>query len=135
MRGIAELKNGELSRGGSVGWWLDFFDEDYLSIWGASISDERSDAEADGLWTVLQLKEGSRVLDAPCGYGRLTIRLARLGAVVLGVDQAEVMLARARQACRGVERDRIRFVRHDLRLPLGEVGFDAAVNVFSSLGY
>src|SRR5262249_60522105 len=31
--------------------------------------------------------------------------------------------------------DRLRFLRHDLRQPPSESGFDAAINVFSSLGY
>ena len=31
--------------------------------------------------------------------------------------------------------ERLRYVRHDLRAPLGESGFDAALSLFSSLGY
>ncbi len=30
---------------------------------------------------------------------------------------------------------RLRYLRHDLREPLTETGFDAAINIFSSLGY
>ncbi len=36
---------------------------------------------------------------------------------------------------RDLDGDRLRHVRHDLREPLGEAGFDAAFNFFSSLGY
>lgn len=41
--------------------------------------------------------EGSRILDAGCGTGRVAIELARHGAVVVGADLDESMLARARE--------------------------------------
>ena len=115
-----------------MSWWESFFDADYLALWGGLLSPERSAAEAEGLWALAGLAEGSRVLDAPCGQGRLSMALARRGARVLGVDQSAALLERA-------EADRgdlpVRFLRHDLRAPLAEGDFDAAINVFSSLGY
>lgn len=116
-------------------WWQDFFDADYLALWGRTLTDERSAAEADGLWALAGLAEGSRVLDAPCGQGRIARALARRGARVLGVDQSADLLARAEQDRGDLPPDRLRYLRRDLRQPLPEDGFDAAVNVFSSLGY
>jgi SAM-dependent methyltransferase len=115
-------------------WWQSFFDEDYLHVWGTD-RDERTMREVDGLWTVLGLAPGARVLDAPCGYGRLSQPLAARGAVVLGVDQSAPLIAAAERNRDGVGSDRLRFRRHDLRQPLDEGGFDAALNIFSSLGY
>ena len=112
-------------------WWQTFFDDDYFYVWGGSTPPERTKQEADALWQLLELREGSRVLDAPCGYGRLSRELAQRGAIALGVDQSEHLLAWA-------EKDRpdgVRYLRHDLRQPLDERGFDAAINIFSSLGY
>jgi len=114
-------------------WWKTFFDADYLCLWGETFTGEQNAQQAVGIWDLLQLRPGSRLLDAPCGYGRLSAEFARRGAVVLGVDQAKVLLADA-------ERDnvygyRLRYVQHDLREPLLETGFDAACNVFSSIGY
>lgn len=116
-------------------WWENFFDDDYIRIWGASLTAERTAQQAEGIWQLLGLHEGSRVLDAPCGYGRISRLLAQRGAIVLGVDQSEVLLARAEQQRGDVPAGRLRYLRHDLRQPLAEAGFDAAVNVFSSLGY
>jgi SAM-dependent methyltransferase len=114
-------------------WWEDFFDADYVRIWGPRLTP--GDDEAAALWRILALSPGSRVLDAPCGYGRVSVPLARLGATVLGVDQSAPLLAEAERRRGDVGPDRLRFLRHDLRAPLAEAGFDAALNLFTSLGY
>jgi SAM-dependent methyltransferase len=116
-------------------WWQGFFDEDYLQVWGTFLPDERTEEEADGLWKTLALAPGSRVLDAPCGWGRLSAALARRGARVVGVDQSAHLLAVAERARGALPTERLRYVEHDLRAPLAETGFDAAINVFSSIGY
>ncbi len=116
-------------------WWKDFFDADYIHIWGSFFPPERTASEVDGLWQLLGLREGSRVLDAPCGYGRLSRPLAERGAMVLGVDQSEVLLKHAESERGNLPAERLRYLHHDLRQPLAETGFDAATNVFSSLGY
>ena len=116
-------------------WWKDFFDADYIRIWGGWFAGERTAAEVDGLWQLLGLQEGSRLLDAPCGYGRLSRPLAERGAVVLGIDQSETLLKHAESERGALATDRLRYLRHDLRQALPEGGFDVAINVFSSLGY
>jgi SAM-dependent methyltransferase len=114
-------------------WWEQFFDDDYLRVW-ATVS-KGGDEEAAALWRVLGLSDGSRVLDAGCGYGRVSLPLARLGARVLGVDQSAPLLAEAERRRADLGDGRLRYLRHDLRQPLGESGFDAALSLFSSLGY
>lgn len=115
-------------------WWQSFFDDDYVRLWGAR--DARTQGEVEGIWALLGLCEGSRLLDAPCGYGRLSQPLAERGARVLGVDQSAALLAEAERRRGEVPAERLRYLERDLRLPLGDdEGFDAAINVFSSLGY
>ncbi len=116
-------------------WWGTFFDSDYIRVWGGCFSPAKTAAEVDGLWQLLQLKEGSRVLDAPCGYGRLSRPLAERGAAVFGVDQSPDLLAHAERERGKLSPARLSYLRHDLRNPLPEGGFDAAINIFSSLGY
>ena len=116
-------------------WWRTFFDEDYLRIAEAMIDEAASEKQADDLWAMLDLQRGCRVLDAPCGWGRLSRPLAKLGASVVGVDQSEILLAAA-EARRGeLTADRLRYVRQDLRSPIAETGFDVACNIFTSFGY
>lgn len=116
-------------------WWEGFFDADYVRLWGQSEAPGLASAQVEGLWSLLGLREGSRVLDAPCGYGRLSRLLAERGAIVLGVDAAPALLDHAERQRGDLPRSRLRYVRHDLRARLGEGGFDCALNVFTSLGY
>lgn len=116
-------------------WWKTFFDENYLRIAGQMFTPEDNTQQAAALWSLLDLRPGCRLLDAPCGWGRLSRPLALLGATVLGVDQSETLLAEA-EAQRGeLLPERLRYLQHDLRMPLPETGFDAACNIFTSFGY
>lgn len=117
-------------------WWQEFFDAEYLRLWGqGDASGSVAAAQADGLWSLLGLQAGSRVLDAPCGYGRLSRPLAERGAIVLGVDQSQALLEHAERERGNLPASQLRYVRHDLRQPLADEGFDCAVNIFTSLGY
>jgi SAM-dependent methyltransferase len=116
-------------------WWEAFFDADYLRLWGQSGDPQSVAAQVEGLWTVLGLEDGSRVLDAPCGYGRLSRPLAERGAVVVGVDQSATLLESAERQRGELPVSHLRYVVHDLRRPLDEDGFDCALNIFTSLGY
>lgn len=117
-------------------WWQTFFDAEYLDVWASLFSPERCEAEADALWELLRLDEESRVLDAPCGAGRLAFPLARRGARVTGVDFSGDLLAAAERERSELElTDEVELIRADLRDGLEVRGFDAAINMFSSLGY
>jgi SAM-dependent methyltransferase len=116
-------------------WWEDFFDDDYIAIWSGYVGPEETERAAEGLWSLLRLASGQRVLDAPCGWGRFSAALARRGATVLGVDQSAALLAHAEKTRGDLPTNRLRYRRHDLRQPLSETGFDVAINVFSSIGY
>ena len=111
-------------------WWKTFFDSDYIRIWGWSDRPTETVRQVQGVWELLTLHEGSRVLDAPCGYGRLSLPIARRGATVVGVDQSEDLIAQAERNRGDLPNDSLRYLRHDLREPLPENGFDAAFNVF-----
>ena len=116
-------------------WWKAFFDDEYLRIWVQSLGEENSAKQAAELWSMLDLSAGCRILDAPCGWGRLSRPLALLGSTVLGVDQSDTMLDFAVRNRGELPPARLRYLRHDLRTPLPETGFDVACNIFTSFGY
>lgn len=116
-------------------WWKTFFDEDYLRIWGQMFADDVNANQAAELWSMLDLQPGCRLLDAPCGWGRLSRPLALLGATVLGVDQSAPSLAAAECRRGEVSSERLRYLKHDLRESLPDAGFDVACNVYTSFGY
>src|SRR5690606_4458462 len=84
----------------------------------------------------LGLHRGDRILDAPCGYGRISLPLARLGLHVTGVDFSADSLAHATEQKGHAALDgSLQYLQGDLRdMELGE-GFPAAINLFSSIGY
>ncbi len=63
-----------------------FFDGYYRQIWKTIIPAELTVKEVDFMIPYFNLKEGSRVLDLMCGYGRHAIALAKKGMAVTAVD-------------------------------------------------
>jgi SAM-dependent methyltransferase len=62
------------------------FNDDYLYFYEESIDDGHSADDTVRILGHLGLPEGARILDAPCGHGRLTRRLAGMGMQVTGID-------------------------------------------------
>ncbi|MBI3077420.1 MAG: class I SAM-dependent methyltransferase [Deltaproteobacteria bacterium] len=94
----------------------------------------RTPVETRFLIRVLGLRRGDRVLDVPCGFGRHSLELARRGIRALGVDLNPRFIAEAcgRARLEGVPAE---FRVGDMRRLRLRAGFDAAINLFSSLGY
>ena len=67
--------------------------DSYVALLGDTVQDPGTAALLDLLGDV----SGMRVLDLPCGEGRVARELARCGAHVVGVDLSTAMLARARR--------------------------------------
>jgi SAM-dependent methyltransferase len=115
-------------------WWENFFHGVALDFWRAAISDEQTRAEADFIQKQLQMTNSPKVLDVPCGNGRLAIALARRGFESTGVDLAAEFIAEAKSSAMaaGVEVD---WHNQDMRnLPwAGE--FDGAFCFGNSFGY
>ena len=72
------------------------FGDDYPYFYEESIDDEHSDADTAEILGLLDLPPGSRILDAPCGHGRIARRLAAAGMEVTGVDLTPAYLEQAR---------------------------------------
>ncbi|MDR0377192.1 MAG: class I SAM-dependent methyltransferase [Spirochaetaceae bacterium] len=75
-----------------------------------------------------------RVLDLCCGFGRITLELARRGFSPVGVDVTKAYLETARDDAASENLD-IEFVQSDIRAFKRPSAFDLAVNLYISFGY
>jgi ubiquinone/menaquinone biosynthesis C-methylase UbiE len=114
--------------------WDTLFDELYLRTYARMDRGVDDEAEAHAAAALAGVEPGAEVLDAPCGYGRHSIPLARAGYRVTGADRSPVLLEEARR--RAGDGEWPRWVQADHRdLPFEDASFDAALNLFSALGY
>jgi len=114
--------------------WDAFFSDFYLRAYAADQRQDEAEQQALAAARSAGCPDGGDLLDVPCGFGRHSIPLARAGYRVVGVDRSEALLAEAERRAGGEPRPEL--VRADYReLPFPEASFDAAVNLFSSLGY
>ena len=88
-----------------------------------------ADTDAEQVVRALDLTASARVLDVPCGTGRIAKRLRVLGHDVVGVDIEDQFVAVARDA--GVP-----VIRADMRTAVVRPSsFDAAFCLWGSFGY
>lgn len=104
----------------------ELFDDDYLYFYGDVLGPQRSDADAALISELLSLRTGMRVLDAPCGEGRISGRLAGRGCEVVGIDASERFLAIARDRYPGVTFEHRDIRDRDANVIADRVSYDAA---------
>ena len=83
-------------------WFETFFEGITLDLWRAIGTPELTKKEADFLQSVFP--KAARLLDVPCGNGRLTLELARRGFDPTGVDISKEFIAEARREAEKVDR-------------------------------
>jgi SAM-dependent methyltransferase len=115
--------------------WDAFFTEFYLRAYaGAPTQDDQAGEQALAAAQLAGAPEGGDVLDVPCGFGRHTVPLGAAGYRAVGADRSQALLDEARRRTAGARWPKL--VQADYRdLPFGDASFDAALNLFSSLGY
>jgi SAM-dependent methyltransferase len=112
----------------------DAFDEDYLYFYEELLSPERTAAEVELVWKLLELEPGLALLDLACGHGRIANPLAERGVRVTGLDATPLFLDLARKdaAERGVD---VEYVEGDMRSIPWSGRFDRVLCWFTSFGY
>jgi SAM-dependent methyltransferase len=114
--------------------WDAFFSDFYLRAYADEERQGEADAQALAAARLSRCPEEGELLDVPCGFGRHAVPLARAGYRVTGVDRSESLLIEARRRAGAARWPKV--VRADYRdLPFKDESFDAAVNLFSSIGY
>jgi SAM-dependent methyltransferase len=111
-------------------WWREMFAS---PMWqGVQLSWEEADdadGEAEQVVRALDLRAGARVLDVPCGTGRIARRLRARGCEVVGIDAIEPFVWAARDGG-------LPSIRADMRSSVTRAGtFDAVVCLWGSFGY
>jgi len=98
------------------------------------VTDEQTRVEADFIQQQLQITTPARVLDVPCGGGRLALELAGRGFALTGVDIASEFIdeAKTNAAARGLK---IEWHNRDMRELPWRAEFDAAFCFGNSFGY
>jgi ubiquinone/menaquinone biosynthesis C-methylase UbiE len=110
------------------------FGDDYLYFYAESTDEGHSDDDAAEILGRLQLPPGARVLDAPCGHGRISRRLAAAGLDVTGVDLSAQFIAMA-EAEAVAPGGHVAYLQGDLRQLPVPGPFDAVICWFTSFGY
>src|SRR5215208_7215195 len=105
--------------------WDAFFSDFYLRAYAADEREGEAEAQALAAARLAACPEGGELLDVPLG---------RAGYRVTGVDRSAALLDEARRRAGGERWPK--WVAADYReLPFPDASFDAAMNLFSSLGY
>lgn len=112
-------------------WFASWFDSPYYHQLYAHRDLTEAAGFIDALIARLDPAAGASMLDLGCGAGRHARRLATHGFDVTGLDLSADSIRRASTHADG----RLRFARHDMRVPFGFETFDYVLNLFTSFGY
>jgi len=118
----------------STNWWEDFFHGIALDFWRAAVTEEQTRVESDFIQKQLQLDSGAKILDVPCGNGRIALELAARGFNLTGVDLAAEFIgeAKTKSAERGLKID---WHNRDMRDLPWTTEFDGSFCFGNSFGY
>jgi ubiquinone/menaquinone biosynthesis C-methylase UbiE len=115
-------------------WHDKFFSGIYTQMLAGTFDRATNEHQARGIKRRLKLRKGQSVLDVPCGQGRVTIPLARLGMKAYGLDRQAHYIRLAKAAAKR-QRAKVEFTVGDMRaLPFREK-FNGLFNWFGSFGY
>ena len=113
-------------------WWHDFYTA-FRPFFGL-VPQKETNAQVRYITKKLSLKPGKKFLDCPCGIGRISLPVAKMGIRVTGVDiipsYLDEISTRAKQ--RGLK---IALLHSDMRRINFDSKFDAAGNLWTSFGF
>ncbi|MEC9291504.1 MAG: class I SAM-dependent methyltransferase [Pseudomonadota bacterium] len=125
MTGTAKAEN----------WWADFYDDVFADVMlEHEVHDPEYKTTISFLEKELRLKAGDTVFDQCCGVGAVSMGLARTGMKLIGVDQCDAYIQRAKGKAAG-ESVQADFYTGDAFEFMPEETCDAAFNWYTSFGY
>jgi cyclopropane fatty-acyl-phospholipid synthase-like methyltransferase len=112
-------------------WYVNWFDSPYYHLLYNNRNLHEANAFIDNLCEKLELKPHARLWDNACGRGRHAIALNNKGFDVVGTDLSRNSINAASKA----GNEHLDFFVHDMREAFRINYFDAAFNLFTSIGY
>ncbi len=116
-------------------WWTTFFDSDFSDFLLDRENDPALVPTADFLIASFGLKPGDTIYDQCCGTGAVSRALAHKGIRVVGVDQAEHYIARAKALSAKEGLTNTFFETGDAFEYTSTEPCEAAINWYTSFGY
>ncbi len=117
-----------------VDWWRGFFQGVALDLWRQAVTPEQTRLEVDLIEKLFKLTHATRLLDVPCGGGRLALELAGRGHQLTGVDIAEENIAEAKVG--SIKRNlKIAWEQREMRDLPWEAAFEGVFCCGNSFGY
>ena len=113
-------------------WYETFFSGLNCEMWERAATPEWTTQEVDFLVKTLQITPEDKILDAPCGFGRHTIELAKLGIEVTGIDISSEFIATLNNQ---IARKKLKAIQGNLLDFQMRQEFDGAYCLGNSFGY
>jgi len=120
-----------MENGAKSEWFCNWFNTPYYHILYKNRSTSEAEVFIENLLTRIQLPDHSKIVDVACGKGRHAIYLNKKGYDVTGID----ISAESIRYAKAFENENLNFAVHDMRKPFITNYFDAAINLFTSIGY
>ena len=115
-------------------WWSDFFTGLFFEVQCGFHSPGHTQEQAENIIKYGELKPGAKVMDIPCGNGRLTLELASRGYNMTGVDITEPLMDIGRKRSDEMKLA-VDWILSDMRKINMENKFDAAFCMGGSFGF
>lgn len=116
-------------------WWRTFFESPDSFVLSYFPEPQVTRRQVEAILQLLQLEPGERVADICCGHCRHLLPLMRAGLEMVGLDVSAMMLHVATELGHedGLSPRLVQGVAQ--MLPFADGTFDAALNLFNSMGY
>lgn len=113
-------------------WYEDFFYNGWDVIQDDFIPPERTSLEINFIDNFAKSRSYDKILDIPCGTGRISTELASRGYNITGIDFNPNAISKARERC---DLPNAVWIEGDMRKINYENQFDLVISMWGSLGY
>lgn len=115
-------------------WYEEFFQGMSLELWRRAIPIEQTEQEVAFLLETLSAPRGSKLLDVPCGNGRLSLPLSLMEYKVTAIDFSKTFIEQGKESARA-HKTKIDYIQGDMRKLTLAQEFDGAFCMGNSFGY